>query len=60
MNIIEKFNQLSFVIGFFFIIVAVVLIGGYFLIAQLAHDENLYTGIGMLAFGLIMLKVKSD
>jgi hypothetical protein len=60
MNIIEKFNQLSFVIGFFFIIVAVVLIGGYLLIAQLAHDENLYTGIGMLVFGLIMLKVKSE
>ena len=60
MNIIEKLNQLSFVIGFFFITVSVILIGGYFLIAQLAHDENLYTGVGMLVFGLIMLKIKSE
>ncbi len=60
MNIIEKFNELSFVIGAFFIIVALILIGGYLLTDQLANDKNLYTGIGMLVFGLIMLKIKSE
>ena len=60
MNIIEKFNELSFVIGAFFIIIALILIGGHVFIEQLASDKNLYTGIAMLIFGLIMLRIKSE
>ncbi|MFN5423086.1 MAG: hypothetical protein ACK5AO_07460 [bacterium] len=60
MNIIEKLNELSFVIGTFFVIIALILIGGYFLTTQLANDKNLYTGLGMLVFGLIMLRIKSE
>lgn len=55
---LEKLNQLSIVIGVFFILVAVVLLGGYFLSQSLGHAINLYTGIGLLVFGVFMLMVK--
>ena len=56
----EKFNQLSFVIGFFFTLVALVLLVGYFFIPSLDHAINLYTGIGLLVFGLIMINLKGE
>jgi hypothetical protein len=56
----EKFNQLSFVIGFFFTLVALVLLGGYFFSPALAHSINLYTGIGLLVFGLLMINLKGE
>ena len=55
----EKLNQLSFVIGVFFILVSLVLIGGYFLLAELSHSINLYTGLGMAIFGLVMIRLKA-
>lgn len=55
---LEKLNQLSIVIGVFFILVAVVLLGGYFLSDTLNFSINLYTGIGLLIFGVFMLTVK--
>lgn len=55
----ERLNQLSFVIGLFFILVSLVLIGGYFLIPELSHGINLYTGIGMGIFGVIMVSLKA-
>lgn len=57
---LEKFNQLSFVIGIFFTLVALVLLLGYFFIASLHHEINLYTGIGLLFFGLIMINLKGE
>lgn len=56
----EKFNQLSFVIGFFFTLVALVLLLGYFLTSALTHAINLYTGIVLLVFGLVMINLKSE
>ena len=56
---LEKLNQLSFVIGLFFVLVSLVLLGGYFFLEALAHAINLYTGIGMLVFGIFMIKVKA-
>jgi hypothetical protein len=56
----EKFNQLSFVIGFFFSLVASVLVLGYFFSDALAHVINLYTGIVLLVFGLVMINLKSE
>ena len=56
---LERLNQLSFVIGLFFVLVSLVLLLGYFLSANLAHAINLYTGIGMLFFGIFMIKVKA-
>ena len=55
----ERLNQLSFVIGVFFILVSLVLIGGYFLLAELSHNINLYTGLGMGTFGLFMVRLKA-
>ena len=56
---LERFNQLSFVIGLFFILVSLILVGGYFLIKPLAHVINLYTGIGMFVFGAFMIRTKA-
>ena len=56
---LEKLNQLSFVIGLFFVLVSLVLLGGYFFLEALANAINLYTGIGMLVFGIFMIKVKA-
>jgi len=57
---LEKFNQLSFVIGIFFTLVALVLLLGYFFNTSLHHQINLYTGIGLLVFGLIMINLKGE
>jgi hypothetical protein len=56
----EKFNQLSFVIGFFFSLEALVLLLGDFFSDALAHAINLYTGIVLLVFGLVMINLKSE
>jgi hypothetical protein len=56
---LEKLNQLSFVIGVFFVLVSLVLFGEYFLSSGLPKDINLYTGIGMLVFGLLMIRAKA-
>lgn len=56
---LERFNQLSFVIGLFFILVSVILVGGYFMTEKLAHAINLYTGIGMFIFGVFMIRTKA-
>ncbi len=55
----EKLNQLSFVIGVFFILVALVLLIGYATTTSLKHSINLYTGLGMMVFGLIMIRLKA-
>jgi threonine/homoserine/homoserine lactone efflux protein len=56
---IKRFNQLSFIIGLFFIILSVILIGGYFVSEALNARINLYSGILFLAFGIFMILVKS-
>lgn len=56
---LKRFNQLSFVIGLFFVLVAVVLLAGYSLTNALAYPINLYTGIGLLVFGVIMIRLKA-
>jgi hypothetical protein len=56
---LEKFNHLSFVIGVFFVLVSLVLIGEYFFPIDLPKNINLYTGIGMLIFGLLMIRSKA-
>lgn len=56
---LEKFNQLSFVIGLFFILVALVLLVGYSFTKSLAYPINLYTGMALLVFGVIMVRLKA-
>lgn len=55
----EKLNQLSFVIGVFFLIVALILLLGYLLSDQLSYPINLYTGVALLVFGMIMIRLKA-
>lgn len=55
----ERLNQLSFVIGLFFMLVSIVLVVGYFFVEQLSHDINLYTGIGVGIFGIFMVRLKA-
>ena len=55
----RRINELSFVIGLFFTLVAIILLGGYFLVEKLASDLNLYTGIVFLVFGLAMVLIRT-
>jgi len=55
----EKLNQLSFIIGVFFILVALVLFIGYATTATHKHGINLYTGMAMMVFGLVMVRLKA-
>lgn len=55
----EKLNQLSFIIGVFFILVALVLLIGYATTTTLKHGINLYSGMAMMVFGLVMVRLKA-
>jgi hypothetical protein len=55
---LNKLNQLSFVIGLFFILVAAILILGYAMGGELSKPINLYSGMGMLLFGIFMVLIK--
>ena len=55
----KRINELSFVIGLFFTIVAIILLGGYFLSDKLSAPINLYTGIIFLLFGLAMILIRT-
>ena len=57
---LNKLNQLSFVIGLFFILVAAILIIGYAMGGELKAPINLYSGIGMFLFGLFMVFIKEN
>jgi energy-converting hydrogenase Eha subunit F len=54
----KRLNQLSFIIGLFFIILAVILIVGYLISEALNANINLYSGIVFLGFGIFMVLVK--
>jgi predicted membrane channel-forming protein YqfA (hemolysin III family) len=56
---LKRINELSFVIGLFFTLVAIILIVGYLLVEALASKINLYTGIVFLVFGLSMIIIRS-
>jgi hypothetical protein len=55
----KKFSQLSFVIGLFFSIVAVILFANVFLSGAKNMALSLYTAIVFLIFGLAMMLVKN-
>ena len=55
----KRFNQLSFIIGIFFILLAVILLVGYVTTEALKANINLYSGIAFLLFGAFMVVVKS-
>ena len=51
----NRLNNLGFVIGVFFIIVALILLIGGLLSPSLAYKLNFYTGGGFLVFGIFMV-----
>ena len=52
----EKFTDLRFIIGMFFSLSGLILLGCYFMGVGVNHPEmNLYSGALMLLFGLVML-----
>jgi NO-binding membrane sensor protein with MHYT domain len=54
----KKFSQLSFVIGLFFSLAALILFGNY--LANATNQQvSLYTAIVFLFFGIIMMLIKS-
>ena len=57
---LKKLNQLSFVIGLFFILVAIILLVGYLISTALKEPINLYSGLGMLVFGIFMVMIKEQ
>lgn len=56
---LKRMNELSFVIGLFFTLVAIILLGGYLLLEELKASINLYTGVIFLVFGLAMIIIRS-
>lgn len=52
----KRLNDLSFVIGLFFIIVAVILLINGFVSAAAKSNLTFYSAGGFLVFGLLMLK----
>jgi hypothetical protein len=55
----RRINELSFVIGLFFTMVAIILIGGFMISVTMFSKANLYTGIVFLVFGLAMMLIRS-
>ncbi|HEY0433969.1 MAG TPA: hypothetical protein VGC95_08860 [Chitinophagaceae bacterium] len=56
---LKRLNELNFVIGLFFSIVAVVLLTDS-LTRKGGHRLTLYTGIAFLIFGLLMIAIRTD
>jgi putative Ca2+/H+ antiporter (TMEM165/GDT1 family) len=56
----KRLNELSFVIGLFFMLVSLILLAGSFISSELSGKINIYTGITFLIFGLFMMLVKEN
>ena len=50
-----RFTSLQFIIGLFFLLIALILLVGYFVTASLSTAVNLYAGFFFLLFGLLMM-----
>ena len=51
----NKLNNLGFIIGIFFILIALILLIGGLLSALLSYAWNFYTGSAFLGFGVAMV-----
>lgn len=54
----KRFTSLSFIIGWFFLLVALILLTGYSVSDLMTDAVNLYAGIAFLLFGLFMVSRK--
>lgn len=52
---LNRLTQLSFIIGAFFSVVALILMVGYYTSPLLSSALNIYAGIVFLLFGLMMI-----
>jgi hypothetical protein len=57
---LNKLNDLQFVIGLFFSIVSVILLLNVLLGSHEGSRLNLYTGVGFLVFGLGMMFIRNN
>jgi len=57
---LKKLNNLGFVIGIFFSIIALILIIGGLLSESLSTRLNFYTGFVFLVFGVLMASFSKD
>jgi hypothetical protein len=55
---LKRFNELNFVIGLFFLLVSLILLGSTFFSKNLSGSINIYTGIAFLVFGLLMILIR--
>lgn len=54
----KRLNELNFVIGIFFTIVSLILLGDSFLGTEPTGRINIYTGVAFLIFGIVMILLK--
>jgi uncharacterized membrane protein YesL len=53
---LKKFNQLSFVIGLFFLLTAIILLANM-LFTHLSDKLTVWSSVAFLAFGLLMIYI---
>ena len=53
--ILKRFDELNFVIGLFFTVLALILLLGYAINDGMKLAITLYTGLAFLLFGLVMM-----
>jgi len=56
----KRLNELNFVIGLFFTVVALILLIDNFFAKGSPGNLNLYTGLTFLIFGLFMIAIKTN
>lgn len=56
----KKLNDLQFVIGLFFTVVSLILLGSVLLNNGVTVKVNIYTGVVFLIFGLAMIFIRSN
>jgi len=56
----NKLNDLRFVIGLFFSVVSLILILSVLLGSSTAGKLNMYTGVGFLIFGVLMMFLRKQ
>lgn len=55
----RKFTELTFVIGLFFLLVAIILLVNTFVATAAPSRLDLYTGFAFLLFGIIMMMIRT-
>lgn len=55
----KRLNELNFVIGLFFFLISLILLVGALVSPLLSGKINIYTGLGFLLFGILMMAVRS-